>query len=58
MSLIDIEISGEEVTVNKDEPTSFKISDYYLSCLEKVYTLREEEARGLGREIFLSLIHI
>ena len=55
MSLIDIEISGEEVTVNKDEPTSFRISDYYLSCLEKVYTLREEEARGLGREIFLNI---
>jgi len=55
MSLIDIEISGEEVTVNKDTPTSFRISDYYLSCLEKVYTLREEEARGLGREIFLNI---
>ena len=55
MSLIDIEISGEEVTVNKDESTSFRISDYYLSCLEKVYTLREEEARGLGREIFLNI---
>ena len=56
MSLIDIEISGEkEVRVNKDTPTPFRVSDYYLSHLEKAYTLREEEARGLGREIFLNI---
>ena len=52
MRIIDIHIDENTISVNNDDRTVYRFSDYYLDRLEKVDTFSEPELEGFGREIF------